>query len=185
MYGEGVSKLLEGVRSVSKRSIGSMGSDATHLEAMLVAPLTELSTAAHHLCDILHHLHQQEQSRHQQQQQRRRLTPQEAQSAEKKRVRYQKEQLALRTEVLELVLARVAQVKAEISLLGASAQHTEPEREPEPVWGSTERRKSALLVVLVQLMKRAAEAGNDVFGAAVLVSDKMRAAGTIFDLLEV
>lgn len=160
-------RLLGGVRNVSALPMNTIGGDAAQLEALLVAPLTELSTAAHHFCDILQHLHM---SHQQQQQSRQRFVAQGPHSAEKKEDRYQREQLALRRTLLELVQARVAHVKDELTRLSGSAEHA---------------RRSAMLAVLVQLIKRAAEAGNDVFGAAAAVPDKLRAAGTVFELLEV
>jgi hypothetical protein len=46
-------------------------------------------------------------------------------------------------------------------------------------------RKAALVSVMLQLLKKAAEAGNDLFGASDALQDKLNAAQLVFDILEV
>jgi hypothetical protein len=131
-----------------------------YLEGSLLAPLVALSGTAHHYCDLLRQLSVQ-------------------QPSPSTRDRLAAEETELRRRILRLVLARVDQFRA-------AAAHMFAEMPPEEHGGELAAQARRLLTsVLAQLLKRAAEAGNDVFGTARSTADKLAAAQQVLGVLEV
>lgn len=202
IYGEAVQKSLNAAQNVTVTCVveqeragditGKVLSEEEEegrLQALLVFPLQELSKAAHHLCDILHHLH----------------------SATVEEV-YSKEEVQLRRSVFDLVLERVNQTKGIVSAFTEYLHTAHAALEalgdgnasiPEPPMmivnesdeelkvaelvlraAETARWRRSLLGVHVQLLKRAAEAGNDLFGAESAPVDKLRIATTVLGILD-
>lgn len=187
IYGDTVQSLLTAQQKVVKReeagelpllsSLDTGDNDNVEQEermlALVVQPLEELSRAAHHLCDALHHLH-----------------------GVTSDGQYQEEEVQLRQDIFQLVLGRTEAVKSVISLLAEQANRTKEalnRREDDPSTGGNDfvlglaqllKKRQALLTVQAQLLKRAAEAGNDLFGAAADSDEKLQVAVMVLGILE-
>jgi hypothetical protein len=195
-----------------KGLLGQEAEEEAALEALLVEPLRALSKVAHHYCDVLHH------SAGSTRRTRRNhgvSPPSEA-----------SEEAVLRKDLLQLVVRRIGEVKAEIRYLhrqrqelnttysntvlkraaagagtgtgtgnvAAAAQREEHAEGSELMVFRREaselhRRTRMLNGVLVQLLQRAAEAGNDLFGALPAdeehLSDRLEAAQHVLHILQV
>jgi hypothetical protein len=130
------------------------------LEGALLTPLVALSSTAHHYCDLL-----------------RQLSAQQPSPSARKRLAA--EETELRQRILQLVLARIEQFRQAAAQMFADL----PAEEHGGAQAAQARR--LLTSVLAQLLKRAAEAGNDVFGTARSTADKLAAAQQVLAMLEV
>jgi sirohydrochlorin ferrochelatase len=167
VYGEEVERLLtvaaasiELASQVPALPTSAQQWEATELrlEGAVVAPLEQLSRAAHHLCDLLHHLAEQ-----------RGKVP---------ALRSQEE--GLRRRILDLVTARIVDFKqAAAERIAALSSAPGSDR------AALGKLRGLLMGTLAQLLKRAAEAGNDVFGSAIAPEDKLGAAEVVHNILEV
>jgi len=142
---------------------------------LIVQPLEELSRAAHHLCDALHHLH-----------------------AVTSDPSFREEEVQLRQRIFQLVMDRTDAAKTAILTLTQQANRTRNainKHEEDPAaevpssdfflsLAQTMRQRQAMLSVQVQLLKRAAEAGNDLFGAEGDPAEKIKAAVVVLDILD-
>ena len=174
------------------------------LEKVLLTPLENLSNAAHHFCDLLHHLTESthSQTHHtytnngdQQQQQ-----DQELEKEQQIRASLLAQERGLRQHILDIVLERADLFRA------AAADHVDNIRRHHPSsvtnnnnqnqhakheGSSSEdelqvrRTQRALMGSLAQLLKRAAEAGNDLFGVVGSAEEKEAVAELVFKVLQV
>ena len=142
---------------------------------LVVQPLEELSRAAHHLCDALHHLH-----------------------AVTSDPSFREEEVQLRQRIFQLVMDRSDAAKTAILSLTQQANRTKNainKHEEDPAadgpssdfflsLAQTMRQRQAMLSVQVQLLKRAAEAGNDLFGAEGDPAEKITVAVEVLDILD-
>lgn len=169
------------VCSVAERAFAASDETASHeLEEVeenrlltgLVQPLQDLSRAAHHLCDVLHHLH---------------LHHSAGGSPAAISAQYQSEALRLREDIFVIVNHRAEEARALVANLTTSFLNTRAKLEALELLGrdnnnaaddddaagvslmlesaSIARKRRSMLSVHVQLLKRAAEAGNDLYGA--------------------
>lgn len=121
----------------------------------------ELSKAAHHYCDILHHLSHTRNDRHNE-------DPQGA--------LMHIELVEIRTEIFEQVEATLSTTREIAKMIDASLL-VDNDRQRHPL--------SQLALLLVGLLKRKAEAGNDLFLVVSSPEEKIRVAKTVLDTLDV
>jgi hypothetical protein len=164
-------------------STSSRTYNESSLEEAFLGPVDALMRAAHHYCDLLHHL------------QRSSLTIGGEHQLEAQRLRHS---------ILQLIVGRVDDIRRDLSSIdretavAVSQLHQTAEVPASPAASSSAEvltlqsdltivsmRKAALVSVMLQLLKKAAEAGNDLFGASDALQDKLNAAQLVFDILEV
>lgn len=115
---------------------------------------------------------------------------------------HQLEAKRLRHSILQLIVGRVDDIRRDLSSIdretAVSQLHQTAEIPASPAASSSAEvltlqsdltivsmRKAALVSVMLQLLKKAVEAGNDLFGASDALQDKLNAAQLVFDILEV
>lgn len=167
--------------------------EENRLLAGLVQPLEALSRTAHHLCDVLRHLHLHH--------------PVEGEGAPAViSAQYQSEALRLREDIFDIVSHRAEEARTFVANLTTSILSTRAKLEAlESVdrdssnaaddydragvslvleAASNARKRRSMMSVHVQLLKRAAEAGNDLFGAEPRPIEKLRVATAVLSILD-
>ena len=174
----GPSQQHSNISSTSSRTYNE-----SSLEEAFLGPVDALMRAAHHYCDLLHHMQ--------------RSSPTIGGD-------HQLEAQRLRHSILQLIVGRVDDIRRNLSTIdretavAVSQLHQTAEIPASSAASSSAEvltlqsdltivsmRKAALVSVMLQLLKKAAEAGNDLFGASDAVQDKLNAAQLVFDILEV
>ena len=164
-------------------STSSRTYNESSFEEAYLGPVDALMRAAHHYCDLLHHL------------QRSSPTSSGEHLLEAQRLRHS---------ILQLIVGRVDGIRRDLLSIDrettvAISQLQQATGVPASSMASSSAevltlqsdltimsmRKAALVSVMLQLLKKAAEAGNDLFGASDAVQDKLNAAQLVFDILEV
>jgi len=165
---------VSNMSSTSSRTYNDSSLEETYLD-----PVDSLMRAAHHYCDLLLHL------------QRSSTTRSSAHQLEGQRLRHS---------ILQLIVGRVDAIRRVLSSIDheAALAISQLQRTTQVASSSSAEvltiqsdltivsmRKAALVLVMLQLLKKAAEAGNDLYGASDTVQDKLNAAQLVFDILEV
>lgn len=152
----------------------------SQFEDSLVSPLKELSKAAHHYCDILNHMYFIYHTK-----------------SDKDLI--QQERQKLRYTILQLVLDKVTEVRHHLIALdedilqhdtqiGLYSIHSAERLVMQSESNIFKMRRNVFVTILLQLLKLAAEAGNDLFGAISVESnlpDKLNTAQLVFNILDV
>eukprot|EP01033_Poteriospumella_lacustris_P002860 gene2859-2084_t len=138
-----------------------------------VQDIEELSQAAHHYVDILQHLHMQ------QQEQQQAASRSNAPAAKPTSFSFPNEILRIREGIFHLILEHIYRLREElrrrdVSPSSAAASSKSP---PPP-------QRSVLLSQLVNLMKKAAEAGNAWFWATSSIEHRKHIGQQVLELLQ-